>query len=755
MACAAKTFRRLSTDMANSDIPFTKLKASLSKATVTPTRKKFVAKNLEFKPKDAKAIESLERDLRNIAADLWWSWNEIARRPFAAIDPFTWEASGHNPLTVLARMDHAMFATRCQEPDFVNLIRAARDAQKTYHATEPWFERSAPAGSSALHVAYFCSEFAIHESLQQYSGGLGVLAGDHMKSASDLGVPITGVGLLYQRGYYLQQFRADGSTRVIEPHWATSTMPLTDEKTIIRVPIGARKVRAKIWSMQVGRVKIVLLDTDLKANKKRDRRLTEGLYKGEPELRLRQQVLLGVGGVMALQALRLEPTVYHLNEGHAAFASVARLANLVEDGKPIDKAIEHVRASTVFTTHTPVPAGHDRYNADEVAELLSSCWKRAGLARRAFLEMGLEQPNDPKATFCMTVLALRTAQHVNGVAALHGRVSREMWQNVFGVNDAALVPIGHVTNGVHARTWLAPEAEAFWKQNIGLDLDRVETGEDPWAKVESVNPAALWTLRNTLRNRMVHFVRERLVLQAMRRGDAPDPALRAFHAFNPDALTIGFARRFATYKRAPLIFRQADRLRAILGDSKRPVQIVFAGKAHPRDKDGQAYAAEVHHWARESGFEGRVVLLEEYDMHVGRMLVSGCDVWLNNPMRPYEASGTSGMKPPMHGGINLSILDGWWPESYDGTNGWAIGDGREGTDREAQDHLDSESLYELLEKEVVPDFFDRDADNIPQRWMKRSIRSAATVPSRFNTHRMVAEYLEKSYLPALESLKLK
>jgi starch phosphorylase len=459
-------------------------------------------------------------------------------------------------------------------------------------------------------------------------------------------------------------------------------------------------------------------------------------------------VLLGVGGVMALKALGIKASVFHLNEGHAAFASVTRLAQMRRRGQPLEDALAVIRRSTVFTTHTPVPAGHDRYDARMVADALEPCWREAGLGRRAFLDMGSENPSDPKAPFCMTVLALRTAEHVNGVAALHGRVSREMWQGVYGVQDPALVPIGHVTNGVHSRTWLAPAAEAFWKRTVGLDLDTVEQGRDPWAGVLSAPPEAFWAMRHELRTRLVQFIRQRLARQATRRGETPEQVLRAQQSFRPDALTIGFARRFATYKRAPLIFREPERLHRILADAARPVQIVFAGKAHPRDRDGQAYAQQVHRWARENGFEGRVALIEEYDMHVGRMLVSGCDVWLNNPLRPHEASGTSGMKPPMHGGINLSILDGWWPEGFDGTNGWAIGDGSEGSDRERQDGLDAESLYGLLEREVVPEFYARDAAGLPQAWIRRALRSAATVPGRFSTHRMVAEYLEKSYLPA-------
>jgi starch phosphorylase len=697
---------------------------------------------------DVKVTRQVRRDLERLTQDLWWSWNEIAQRPFAALHPAVWDSSNHDPLTVLRSVDEPVLAARCADETFRDMVRAAVDARKAYHATVPWFERQAFPAAKGLHVAYFCSEYAIHESLQQYSGGLGVLAGDHLKSASDLGLPFTAVGLLYQQGYYLQELRADGSTRVIEPTWDPRKMPLEDTGVDIRVPIGDRKVDVRLWIMKVGRCRAVLMDTDRKGNRPKDRRLTEGLYRGEPELRMRQQVLLGVGGVMALKALGIKATVFHLNEGHAAFASVARLAQLRRKGESLEDALATIRRSTVFTTHTPVPAGHDRYDADMVADALQTCWREAGLGRRAFLDMGSERPTDPKAPFCMTVLALRTAEHVNGVAALHGRVSREMWQQVYGVSDPALVPIGHVTNGVHARTWLAPEAEAFWKASIGLDLDEIEKGRDPWAAAESAQPAAFWDLRNRLRSRLVHFVRERLARQAQRRGEAPEVALRAMQAFRPDALTIGFARRFATYKRAPLIFREPERLRRLLQDAARPVQIVFAGKAHPRDGEGQAYAQQVHRWARENGFEGRVALIEEYDMHVGRMLVSGCDVWLNNPMRPHEASGTSGMKPPMHGGVNLSILDGWWPEGFDGRNGWAIGDGSEGTDREGQDAIDSASLYERLERDVVPEFWDRDASGLPQRWIARSLHSVATVPGRFNTHRMVAEYLEKSYLPA-------
>ncbi len=721
-----------------------------------PTRVKVIGANRdpsaialgEMVQAPASVVREVLRDLNKLSHDLWWSWNELAQRPFAALDPIVWEASNHDPCAVLRKVAGPNFAARCMDAEFRGLVKAARDAHRAYHKTVPWFEQQQFGGSQKLHIAYFCSEFAIHESLQQYSGGLGVLAGDHLKSASDLGIPLTAVGILYQHGYYQQEFRSDGSTRVMEAHRDPRSMPLEDTGVDIRVPIGDRKVETRLWIMRVGRVKMVLLDSDRKVNRPKDRRLTEGLYKGDPELRMRQQVLLGVGGVMALRALGIKASVFHLNEGHAAFASIARLAQLRRKGQGLEDALAYIRRSTVFTTHTPVPAGHDRYDPDMVADVLEPSWREAGLGRRAFLDMGSERTIDPKSLFCMTALALRTAEHVNGVAALHGRVTREMWQQIYGVADAALVPIGHVTNGVHSRTWLAPEAEAFWKRSVGLDLDVIERGRDQWAAVERADRAEFWALRTQLRSRLVHFVRDRLVRQARRRGAAPEAVMRAGLAFDPTALTIGFARRFATYKRAPLILRQPERLRSLVCDPLRPVQIVFAGKAHPRDREGQALAAEVHHWTREQGLEGRVALIEEYDMHVGRMLVSGCDVWLNNPLRPHEASGTSGMKPPMHGGINLSILDGWWPESYDGKNGWAIGDGSEGSDRQKQDSLDWESLFDMLESKVVPDFYGRNDEGLPLKWLERALHSAATIPGRFNTHRMVAEYLEKSYLPA-------
>jgi len=436
----------------------------------------------------------------------------------------------------------------------------------------------------------------------------------------------------------------------------------------------------------------------------------------------------------------------HLNEGHAAFAAVERVRALMARGRSFDAALDAVRQSTVFTTHTPVPAGHDRYGAKDVGRYLRPILKELGLSAEAFADLGRERPGDRQEPVCMTVLGLNTARNVNGVAELHGHVSREMWKGVYDVDEVDDVPIGHVTNGVHARTWLAPEADDLYRRHLKPRWNGMGPGDDPWKRASKIPLEELWELRRTLRSKLVHFVRARLARQAERRGEGAAAVAEAYRSFDEEALTLGFARRFATYKRAPLIFKEAKRLAALLGDPERPVQLVFAGKAHPRDEGGQELAQIIHAQARKAGFRGRVALLEEYDMQVGRLLTSGCDVWLNNPIRPNEASGTSGMKPPLHGGLNASILDGWWPEGFDGENGWAIGDGSEFESRRRQDAYDADALVRLLEEELVPEFYDRDASGLPRRWMERARRSLTTIPGRFNTHRMVGEYVERVYL---------
>lgn len=686
-------------------------------------------------------LESLDA----LATDCWFSWSEVAQRPFAALSPVLWEATKHSPSGVLASVDPGILEAKLADERFRKLVQDATDARRAYHETASWYEEKHAADTPGMRIAYFSSEFAIHESMQQYAGGLGVLAGDHLKSASDLGIPLVGVGLLYRQGYYLQELRGDGTTRVLHPSYDFGRWPLIDTRVHVDCPIGGRTVRAKVWKLQVGRVPLYLLDADIADNRRRDRALTQALYQGDPELRMRQQVLLGVGGVLALAKLKEKVTVYHLNEGHAAFAGLKRLAVLVARGMKLEDAVQRVRQTTVFTTHTPVPAGHDRYDVDMCWKALRRPLRVAGFTPESFAEFGREHPGD--GPICMTVLALRMAERINGVSKLHGRVSREMWAEIYG-RPVDEVPIGSVTNGVHVPTWIAPEARSFWRRSVGIDIGRASPDANPWSAAASVGHSEFWAMRRALRHRLVEFVRARLRRQAMARGEGPLDLMCAGEAFSSDALTIGFARRFATYKRAPLIFHDVERILRILTAKDRPVQIVFAGKAHPKDMGGQEFAQMIWRFSHDAGFQGRVALIEEYDMEVGRMLTSGCDVWLNNPLRPYEASGTSGMKPPLHGGINLSILDGWWPESYDGTNGWAIGDGSESPDDEAQHRKDAESLYELLEREVVPEFYGVGPSGLPERWIKRALRSVVTVPAEFNTDRMVGEYFRWGYMPS-------
>ncbi len=723
--------------------------AASSRRTVLPA---------PISPDDARA------QLRELAMNLWWSWNEVARRPFAALDPVVWHATKHSPLATLAHTGLATLEAACAEPGFRLALADARVALATAMSSRTWWDETHAKSHANAQIAYFCSEYAIHESVQQYSGGLGVLAGDHLKSASDLGVPLVAVGLYYRHGYYIQQFSEDGTTKVLYPVYDRATMPVAETGVSIECPIGERMVRAKVLRMDVGRTRVYLLDTDLAENAPEDRLLTEGLYKGEPDLRMRQQVLLGVGGMLALRAVGVTPSKIHLNEGHAAFAAIEMLADFRAQGISHQDAVKRVRERTIFTTHTPVAAGHDRYGIDMVANALRRTLAKGGISRSELESLSRERPDDANEPVCMTVLCLKLAAQVNGVAKLHGAVSRDMWKSVYGAKKSKDVPIGHVTNGIHVSTWLDPRAALFWRDACGFDPHTASARNKGWKRAAAANPAAFWAMRTTLRTSLVRFARERLARAAERRGEGPSAIDEMLRALDPNALTIGFARRFATYKRAPLLFTDIARLSKIVGDAKRPVQFLFAGKAHPRDLGGQAYARKVFEMTRHPALRGRVFLIEEYDMEVGRALVSGCDVWLNNPIRPHEASGTSGMKCPMHGGINCSILDGWWPEGIAGldpkargvkgmigTNGWAIGRADdEAFDEadahgagEARDLRDAAALYELFEKSIVAEFYDRGRDGLPKKWIARALASASTVPDFFSTHRMVAEYVDR------------
>ncbi|KAA3610813.1 MAG: alpha-glucan family phosphorylase [Planctomycetota bacterium] len=692
-------------------------------------------------------LDPLKKQLLELSSDLWWTWSPEAQALFQRLEPHLWRSSRHNPKQVLLHMEPDRWQRLRQEANFERQVQKVLGAWHRYYREGTWFSSKVKGEAANTKIAYFCSEYALHESMPQYAGGLGVLAGDHLKSASDLGIPLVAIGLLYAHGYYRQELSPDGATQVVYPNIAKEDWPLIDTGNHISCPIGKRKVKAKIWKLQVGRVPLYLLDTDLEQNRSKDRRLTQGLYKGEPEERLRQQVLLGVGGVLALHAVKEKPTVFHLNEGHAAFCNLERLRREVEKGRSWSRALQAIRASSVFTTHTPVAAGHDRYEAKAVRKWLGPTAKKLPLSAGNFAALGRERPQDSEESFCMTVLALKTAARVNGVAALHGDTSRKMWQGLYSVEEPEQVPIGHVTNGIHIPTWLVAEARPFYRKHLRPRWSGRQASKDWWAAADQIPLPELWQLRRTLKSKLIHFLRDRLVDQAVAKGADPQQTAALYSSLDPDALTLGFARRFATYKRAPLLFHNQRRLAALLRNPEQPVQIVFAGKAHPRDQDGQAYAQRIYRMTQKPAFRGRVFLLEDYDMEIGRMLTSGCDLWLNTPLRPHEASGTSGMKPTLYGGLNCSILDGWWPEGFDGKNGWAI-EGGEFENRRRQDRADAEALYALLEQEIVPLYYRRGRDRLPRAWLSRCRHALQSLPAAFSSHRMLQDYWSGYYAPA-------
>ncbi len=656
--------------------------------------------------------------LLRLCENLWWCWDAQATELFASLHPERWEEVHHNPLMLLGELDDdAVAKGLARHPALLEVVERRFDAYMA--ATDTWASREMAEFQGK--VCYFSMEFALHESLPIYSGGLGVLAGDHLKSASDLGVPLVGVGLLYREGYFKQII---ANNRQV-PAWPPTPLEHTPLKRLdvqVDVPHGHHTYKAQVWELQVGRVHLYLLDSDVEGNRPEHRSLSMQLYGGDAATRIQQEVLLGIGGVRALRALGIVPTVIHMNEGHAAFAVIERWREEMLAGHGKLAAFELVRKGCVFTTHTPVDAGHDRFNWDLKSEALQGLREDMNLPEGTFMDLGRVQRGNMNEPLCMTVLALRGSRAANGVARLHGEVSRKMWKNLYPKLEEDAVPIGSVTNGVHAPSWMSARMQRL------LDDHCPKWREGVVPSLTNVTDAQLWSLRCGLRLKLVAWANRQLGRDWL----------------DPDALTIGFARRFAPYKRGNLIFTDPDRLSRILQD--RPVQILFAGKAHPRDAAGQGILRNVLEWTRDERFRGRIVFLPDYDMALGRRLTQGVDVWLNTPRRPREASGTSGMKVPLNLGINCSILDGWWPEAYDGTNGWAIGDGIERATPEEQDAVDAESLYQLLEQKIVPEFFERDDMGVPLEWVTRMRRSLETCGRQFQTHRMVAEYARKYYL---------
>jgi starch phosphorylase len=692
--------------------------------------------------------------LHKLAYNLWWCWNADAVALFRRIDPDLFEALDHSPVRLLSSTDQARFDELDQDDGFLAHMERVSAALDRYLTAKTWFQEQFAADAD-VRVGYFSMEFGIHESVPVYSGGLGVLAGDHLKSASDLGLPLAGVSLMYREGYFRQYLNVDGWQQERYPENDFFNLPLIAEldakgaPILVPAPLPGRDVFLRVWRIQVGRVPLYLLDANIPQNRPEDRGITGQLYGGDQHTRIQQEIVLGIGGIRALRALGQEPTVCHMNEGHAAFVGLERIRLLMEEKKlDFATAKEVVKAGTCFTTHTPVPAGNDAFPPQMIDQYLGGYLQQLGIDRATLFSLGRQHPQNEGEPFGMTVLALKLANTSNGVSRLHGSVSRKMWQDIWPSLPAADVPIGSITNGVHTRSWMAPEMGQLFERYLGVQWEERPADFAVWKRVEHIPDAELWRTHERCRERLIALCRTRLKAQLQRRGAPPSEVVAADEALDPDALTIGFARRFATYKRGDLVFRDPARLAALLNDAKRPVQFVFAGKAHPRDNGGKELIARVVQMARKPEFRRRVVFVEDYDMNIARHLVHGVDVWLNNPRRPLEASGTSGMKVSVNGGLNLSILDGWWVEGYDGDNGWAIGAGEEYTDLNYQDEVESRALYELLERDIAPLFYNRGSDGLPRGWIRRMKRSLTTLVPQFNTNRMVEEYLERCYLPS-------
>jgi starch phosphorylase len=700
-------------------------------------------------------IAPAQERLWSLARNLWWSWDHDTASLFRDLDPVRWRELNQNPVSLLAEFPLAKLESRAAELVLHSRINYAyRRLHEYLRADRTWGTRHAGV-LRPRPVAYFSAEFGIHESLPVYSGGLGVLAGDHIKSASDLAIPLVGIGLFYGQGYFRQRLDGDGWQQ--EEYLETDVNQLPLEVAIgkngrpVMVQIDTRNgsIHAKVWRVAVGRCDLFLLDSDVEGNSPDDRKLTSRLYGGDARTRIRQELLLGVGGFRALKAMGVTPGVLHLNEGHSGFAVLEAVhSRMQEEGVAFDSAVPRVSREVVFTTHTPVPAGHDRFDADLIEEHLGPLRDRLGLSKESLMGLGREKPSNQSETFCMTVLGLRLSRRANAVSALHGEVSRAMWTGLCPGKPEDEVPIGHITNGVHVPTWLAPQMFRLYDRHLGTNWHQHSSEARTWEGIESVDDGELWETHLSLKSRLLEFVRRRAVEQAERRGESREVLQRLARVLSPDALTIGFARRFATYKRANLILRDIENLASMVNDPKRPVQFVFAGKAHPHDEPGKRLLQQIAELMRNPRFEDKFVFVEDYDINVGRYFVQGVDVWLNNPRRPLEASGTSGQKVVLNGGLNLSVLDGWWAEAYDGMNGFAIGTGRTHSDMNVHDTRDGEDLYRALREEVIPLYYQRDRDGLPRGWIKRMKRTIRTLGWRFNADRMVMDYTLKCYVPA-------
>ena len=701
--------------------------------------------------------------LVEVAYNLWWSWHPEAQALFQRIDARLWDDVYHNPILFLREVRQSSLNEAANNPDFIRAYHDVLTAFDEYQIFDKTWFKETYGDKLNKPIAYFSAEFGLHECLPIYSGGLGILSGDHTKEASDLGLPFIGIGFLYPQGYFKQVINQNGDQEAIYVKVRFAEVPAqpaftTDGKEVVvwidlpaRNGLPDRRVYAKVYKLQIGNIPLYLMDTDIHPNAPEDRELSARLYGGDQEMRVAQEMMLGIGGVRALRAMGLEPAVYHMNEGHSAFLVLERARELIEGGLSFAQAQEIIRKSSVFTTHTPVPAGHDAFPFHMIDRYFPTWHNDLKISRDEFLNLA-RQDQSWGPTFSMTVLALKMSGKHNGVSKLHGQVSRNMWSWLWPDKNADEIPITHVTNGIHTETWLAPELKALYDEYLGKNWTLRIDDQAMWDAVKHIPDEDLWEIMNKLRARLINFARQRTRQRLSRLGMHANNIQATANLLNPNALTIGFARRFATYKRATLIFHDTERLKRIIyGDGTRPVQFIFAGKAHPRDEPGKDFIREVYHRSHEPGLAGHLIFIEDYDINVARNMVAGVDVWMNTPRRPMEASGTSGQKAGLNGSPNFSILDGWWEEGYNSKNGWPIGDVEaEYANEYDQNHADATSIYEILENQVVPAFYTRDSSGIPVKWMEYVKESIRTISPQFSMTRMIKEYTNDLYVPSME-----
>ncbi len=691
-------------------------------------------------------------ELETVSKNMFWSWNAEFVELFKRIDSNLWAACEHNPIKLLGSISQAKLDALAENPGFVSQLQRVRDKLQAYLEKPTWYERVCTESTEPI-IAYFCAEFGIHECLPIYAGGLGILAGDHLKSASDLGVPLVGIGLLYQKGYFRQYLNIEGWQQEKYTENDVFNMPMelvrkeSGRALTISVEYPGRCVVARIWCVTIGRVKLYLLDTNVAANSPMDRLITSSLYGGDKELRIRQEIMLGIGGMKALSAIGIKPTVCHMNEGHAAFMALERIRELRSANNiSFDEAVEATKTGNVFTIHTPVKAGLDEFRVELMDKYFASYFPNIGINRQRFLSLGRILPDDENETFKMPVLALKLSSFTNGVSKLHGEVSRGIWGSLWPGVPMKEVPLESVTNGIHIETWLSDEMNSLFERYLGPHWADEETIDKAlWKTVDQIPDEEIWQIHKRCKEQLIVFTRNRLKAQMQRRGTYHTELNHAEEVLEPDALTIGFARRFADYKRGNLLLKDPQRLIKLLTNQDRPLQIIFAGKAHPKDTGGKDIIRQIVNFANQNEVKRRIVFLENYDTDIARYLVRGVDVWLNNPRRPMEASGTSGMKAAVNGVLNMSTADGWWCEGYVPEGGWLIGPDENHENGEYQDTVESQAIYEMLENEVIPLYYTRSADNLPRAWIRRVKNSIKWIAPRFNTHRMVAEYTRRFY----------